>query len=219
MVVLLSWLARIAFWLLAFVLSLFLCVWWVLSQSVPDYSVALTVTGIGARVQIVRDVAAVPHVFAETDEDAFFGLGLAHAQDRLWQMTILRRTAQGRLSEIFGSRTLPVDELMRRLDIHALAVASVEAQDAYTRRALDAYAAGVNAWLVQVDAGARGRGAPEFWLFGAGIERWQPGDSIAIGKLMALRLSGHLRDEVLRARLSQVLPKARMRDLFLGTPD
>ncbi|MXW86064.1 MAG: penicillin acylase family protein [Boseongicola sp. SB0673_bin_14] len=219
MVVLLSWLARIAFWLLAFVLSLFLCVWWVLSQSVPDYSVALTVTGIGARVQIVRDVAAVPHVFAETDEDAFFGLGLAHAQDRLWQMTILRRTAQGRLSEIFGSRTLPVDELMRRLDIHALAVASVEAQDAYTRRALDAYAAGVNAWLVQVDAGARGRGAPEFWLFGAGIERWQPGDSIAIGKLMALRLSGHLRDEVLRARLSQVLPKARMRDLFPGTPD
>ena len=219
MVVLVSWLARIAFWLLAFALSLFLCVWWVLSRSIPDYSEALTVAGISAPVEIVRDGAGVPHVFAEADEDVFFGLGIAQAQDRLWQMTMLRRTAQGRLSEIFGSRTLPVDELMRRLDMHALSVASVEAQDAYTRRALEAYAAGVNAWLVQVDAGARGRGAPEFWLFGADIEPWQPADSIAIGKLMALRLSGHLRDEVLRAQLSAVLPKARMRDLFPDTPD
>ena len=109
MVVLLSWLARIAFWLLAFVLSLFLCVWWVLSSSIPDYSEALKVAGISAPVEIVRDRAGVPHVFAQTDEDVFFGLGIAQAQDRLWQMTMLRRTAQGRLSEIFGSRTLPVE--------------------------------------------------------------------------------------------------------------
>ena len=219
MVLLLGWLARIAFWLLAFALSLSLCVWWVLSSSIPDYSEALKVAGISAPVEIVRDGAGVPHVFAQTDEDVFFGLGIAQAQDRLWQMTMLRRTAQGRLSEIFGSRTLPVDELMRRLDIHALAVASVEAQDAWTRRALEAYAAGVNAWLVQVGAGARGRGAPEFWLFGAGVEPWRPSDSIAIGKLMALRLTGHLRDEVLRARLAAVLPEARRRDLFPDMTD
>ncbi len=219
MVVLFRWLARLVAWLLAFALLLSLGLYWLLSRSIPNYSEALKVEGITARVEIVRDSANVPHVFGETDEDVFFGLGLAHAQDRLWQMTMLRRTAQGRLSEIFGTRTLPVDEMMRRLDINSQAVASVDAQDAYTRRALEAYAAGVNAWLAQVSTGARGRGAPEFWLFGSDISLWQPADSIAIGKLMALRLSGHLREEVLRAQASGVLPEARLLDLFPDTQD
>ncbi len=219
MAALIRWLARLVFFLLAFALAISACVYLLLLRSIPDHSEALTVAGITAPVEIVRDGAGVPHVFAETDEDAFFGLGLAHAQDRLWQMTMLRRTAQGRLSEILGSRTLAVDELMRRLDIHPLAVASVAAQDAYTRRALEAYAGGVNAWLAVAGRGARGRGAPEFWLFGSDIPPWQPADSIAIGKLMAWRLSGHLRDEVLRAQLAGLLPEARLHDLLSDTAD
>lgn len=218
MATLFRWFTRVVAGLLGLGVLLFLCLYWLLSRSIPDYSETLTVAGITAPVEIVRDNASVPHILGETDEDVFFGLGLVHAQDRLWQMTMLRRTAKGRLSEIFGSRTLPIDELMRRLDIHSLAVASVEAQDAYTRRALEAYAAGVNAWLAEVSTGARGRGAPEFWLFEPVIALWQPADSIAIGKLMALRLSEHLRDEVLRTRISSVLPEARMFDLFPEMP-
>ena len=219
MATLLRLLARLAFFLLAFALAISACVYLFLLRSIPDRSEAFAVVGITAPVEIVRDGADVPHVFAETDEDAFFGLGLAHAQDRLWQMTMLRRTAQGRLSEILGSRTLAVDELMRRLDIHPLAVASVAAQDAYTRRALEAYAGGVNAWLAVAGRGARGRGAPEFLLFGSDVPPWQPADSIAIGKLMAWRLSGHLRDEVLRAQLAGLLPEARLHDLLSDTAD
>ena len=78
---------------------------------------------------------------------------------------MLRRTAQGRLSEIFGTSTVKVDELMRRYDLYGLALDSVKAQDPATLAALEAYSAGVNAWIEAVNAGARGRGAPEFFLF------------------------------------------------------
>ena len=86
--------------------------------------------GLPAEVEIVRDTANVPHVFAASEEAAMFGLGFAHAQDRLWQMTMLRRTVQGRLSELFGARTLQTDALLRRLDLYSAAVQSVEALDA-----------------------------------------------------------------------------------------
>jgi penicillin amidase len=76
------------------------------------------VPGITAPVEIVRNNDDVPHIFGKTEADVFFALGFAHAQDRLWQMTMLRRTAQGRLSELFGAATLPIDELMRRLDLY-----------------------------------------------------------------------------------------------------
>jgi hypothetical protein len=69
-----------------------------------------------------------------------------------------RRTAQGRLSEIFGARTIKIDELLRRFGLYELALSSVEAQDDYTKAALEAYARGVNSWLEEVNRGARGRG-------------------------------------------------------------
>lgn len=192
--------------------------WWLAARSLPDYEATATVAGLSAPVEIVRDNADVPHVFAATDADAFFALGYAHAQDRLWQMTMLRRTAQGRLSEVFGARTLPIDTLMRRLDLYRLATSSVEAQDPAAREALEAYSAGVNAWLGQVNEGARGRGAPEFWLFPQAIAPWQPADSLAVLKLMALQLNAHLRAEVLRARTSLVLEPERLVDLLPDAP-
>ena len=63
----------------------------------------MSLPGIEQEITIVRDRYAVPHILSNDDHDAFFGLGFVHAQDRLWQMTMMRRTAQGRLSEIFGS--------------------------------------------------------------------------------------------------------------------
>ena len=189
-----------------------------LSRSLPDYSEDFTLSGISAPVEIVRNNANVPHIFGASDEDVYFALGFAHAQDRLWQMTQLRRTAQGRLSEIFGQRTVRIDEILRRYDIYGLALQSVEAQDAPTRRALEAYASGVNAWIGQINSGARGRGAPEFFLFQPEIAAWHPADSIAILKLMALQLSTHMTSEVRRARTSLLLPAARLRDLLPDDP-
>ncbi|MAO28323.1 MAG: penicillin acylase family protein [Roseovarius sp.] len=190
-----------------------------LSRSLPDYDKSLAVSGLTAPVEIVRDNANVPHVFAASDRDAYFGLGYAHAQDRLWQMTTLRRTAQGRLSEVFGTRTLNIDKLLRRLDLYGAARASVEMQDSETLIALDAYAAGVNARLEEINSDALGRGAPEMFLFNAPISPWQPADSIAILKLMALQLSGHLAHEVRRTRVSLMLnDKDRLRDILPDDP-
>lgn len=188
-------------------------------RSLPEYQATRPVAGITADIEIVRDNNAVPHIMALSDRDAFFGLGYVHAQDRLWQMTLLRRTAQGRLSEIFGQRTVRTDTLLRRLDLYPLAVASVASQDPQTLDALEAYSAGVNAYIEQINADALGRGAPEFFLFDATIAPWQPADSIAIVKLMALQLSGALGEEVLRARTSLLLAdERRLSDILPDIP-
>jgi len=202
MVTAFRWLSRIVTALVALLVAGLALVYHFAAGSLPDYDATARVDGISAPVEIVRDTANVPHVFGETDADVFFGLGYAHAQDRLWQMMMLRRTAQGRLSELFGARTVRVDELMRRLDLYGLAARSVAAQDADTGRALQAYADGVNFWIETVNAEAMGRGAPEFFLFPATIAYWQPADSLAILKLMGIRLSTHLEEEVLAARVS-----------------
>jgi penicillin G amidase len=212
------WMIRIIFGLTGLGVVLTLLAYWILSRSLIDYAEDFTVAGITAPVEIVRNNDNVPHIFGQTDEDVFFALGFAHAQDRLWQMTMLRRTVQGRLSEIFGAPTVKVDEMMRRFDLYGLAVQSVEVQDAETMAALEAYSAGVNAWIEEVNNGARGRGAPEFFLFSPEIAAWAPADSIAILKLMALQLSGGVQTEVLRARVSLLLPNERLADILPDDP-
>ena len=218
MLTLFRWLLRAVTALVALSVLAGLLLYWFLSRSLIDYNETFELSGISGPVEIVRNNDSVPHIFGQSDRDVFFALGFVHAQDRLWQMTMLRRTAQGRLSELFGERTLPVDALMRRLDLYALALDSVKVQDAETLAALQAYSDGVNAWIEQINKGARGRGAPEFWLFSPEISAWAPADSIAILKLMALQLSDHASAEVLRARLSLVLGADRLADILPETP-
>lgn len=209
-----QWLLRIFTGLIVLSLLAGGLLYYVLSRSLPDYDEDFSVAGVSAPVEIVRNNADVPHIFGATETDVFYALGFAHAQDRLWQMTMLRRTAQGKLSEIFGTRTVKIDELLRRLDLYTLAQSSVAVQDAPTKLALESYAAGVNAWINQVNLGARGRGAPEFFLFSNEIAAWSPADSIAILKLMALQLSSQLESEVLRAQLSLILGANRLADIL-----
>lgn len=212
------WLIRLVTGVIALGLLGLVLAYYVLSRSLVDYDEDYTLPGITAPVEIVRNNDNVPHIFGQNDSDVYFALGFVHAQDRLWQMTMLRRTAQGRLSESFGPATIKVDELLRRLDLYGLALQSVKAQDASTLAALEAYSAGVNAWINQVNAGARGRGAPEFFLFSNEIAAWAPADSIAILKLMALQLSSSLQSEVLRARTSLLLSTERLADLLPDDP-
>ncbi len=215
----LRWMIRIVTAALVLLVLGLVTGWWVFSRSIPDYGADWRVPGLGERVDIVRSNAAVPHIYGENDADVFYGLGFAHAQDRLWQMLMLRRTAQGRLSELFGERTLHLDELMRRLDLYGHARRSVGAQDAETLEMLEAYAAGVNAWLELVAEEALGRGAPELLLFSPRIAPWRPADSIAAVNMMAMQLAGHHETEVLRARASLALnDPARLADILPDPP-
>ena len=124
-----QWLVRItAAFIVIAVLGVGL-VYYLASRSLPDYDAVVRVPALSAPVEIVRDNANVPHIFGQSDRDVFQALGFAHTQDRLWQMMMLRRTAQGRLSELFGTSTVDIDSFLRRLDIYRLAVESVAAQD------------------------------------------------------------------------------------------
>ncbi|WP_240789482.1 penicillin acylase family protein [Pseudooceanicola onchidii] len=213
------WLFRIATGLIVLGVVVATLAYWFASRSLPDYEKTLEVAGISAPVEIVRDSANVPHIFGATDEDVLYGLGYAHAQDRLWQMLTMRWTVQGRLSEVFGARTLRIDKLLRRLDLYGIARDAVDMQDAETTAKLRAYAAGVNARLDEINSDALGRGAPELFLFNAPVAPWTPADSLAMGKLMALQLSGHVSDEIMRARTSLALDDPdRLRDIMPDAP-
>ena len=93
-----------------------------LRNSVASPSGTLAMAGLSAPVEVVRDKEGVPHIFAKSEEDLYSALGFVHAQDRLWQMELTRRTGQGRLSEIFGERTFTTDVFLRTLDAYTRGV-------------------------------------------------------------------------------------------------
>ncbi len=212
------WLMRITLSVAAVAGLLVSFAYFFLSRSLPDYSKTVEFSHVTEEIEIVRDTANVPHIFGKNDQDTLFALGYVHAQDRLWQMTMLRRTAQGRLSELFGAETLTVDMVVRRLGIYSASRASLSALRPDTMAKLEAYAKGVNARLEEINLGNSGRGAPELFLFSNSIAPWSPTDSLAIIKLMGLQLSSHLESEVLRARVSLILDDDLLKDLLPDVP-
>ncbi len=215
MTLFIQWLLRIASALVILSVVGALFVYYLATRSLPDYDKTLKTAAVSAPIEIVRDNANVPHIFGDNDQDVFFALGYAHAQDRLWQMLMLRRTVQGRLSEVLGQQTLETDTLMRRIDLAGHARASVSAQDVPTLASLKAYSNGVNTRIDEINFNALGRGAPELFMFPQAIAPWVPADSIGIQKLMALQMTGHLEHEVLRARVSLALADQKRLDDIL----
>jgi penicillin amidase len=181
-----------------------------LRGSLPQEEGRITVAGLAAPVTIRRDEDGIPTIKAQSETDAAFALGFAHAQDRLFQMEMMRRIGAGRLSEIAGARTVALDRRMRTLGLYRLAEASLGALDPDMRAALDAYSAGVNAFL----ATRSGALPPELVLMRDTPEPWRPADSLVWGRLMALILSGNWQAEALRARLAARLDPALLETLW-----
>ncbi len=148
-----------------------------LRTSLPRTSGSVTLAGLDYPVEVVRDANAVPHLFAETEEDAYFALGFVHAQDRLWQMEFLRRLGAGRLAEVLGEPLVGADRFFRTLGLYRLAEASVETLSPKVRAAFEAYATGVNAFLET----RRGALPPEFVLLRFKPEPWRVADSLVWG--------------------------------------
>jgi len=184
-----------------------------LRQSLPQTKGEIRLAGLGATAEILRDRYGIPHIFAGSMEDASFALGFVHAQDRLWQMEMSRRIAAGRLAEIVGPGALDTDRFLRTLGIRRSAETNLRSFDSESRGLLDAYAAGVNAFLASNPVLP-----PEFWLTGARPEPWTPADSVAWTKMMAWDLGGNWRNELLRMRLARTLPLARIHELLPPYP-
>jgi len=200
MSILIKWLslALVSFCVLIFIIAM--TSYYLASRSLPNYNNNLVAEDITERVKIIRDSANIPHIFSMNDNDAFFALGYAHAQDRFWQLNILRRSAQGRLSELFGQKTLELDEFVRRLDLYNLARSSAQHQSEQTKSILKAYSNGINARVNEINTEALGRGSPEMFLYPNEFSLWRPADSIAIFKLLSLKMTGHIDAEVTYAK-------------------
>lgn len=189
-----------------------------LRTSLPTEGGVVEVAGVAAPVQVVRDRNGVPHIYGQSIADTYFGLGYAHAQDRLWQMEINRRVGAGRLSEIVGPAGLDIDRLMRTLGFRRLAEKQAAESTGLQKQILEAYAAGVNAY-VNHKTGAL---PPEFVAFrllaGLKPEPWTPADSLTWHKLMAFDLSGNWFGELSRMRLAQKLTPQQMSEFFPPYP-
>ena len=185
-----------------------------LLSSLPQTNGRLIVAGPNAAIRIERDADGIPAITAQNDDDAAFGLGFVHAQDRLFQMELQRRYAAGRLAEIFGPDAVPIDKQMRVLGLYRAAEAEIPYLSPEVNRAFRAYAAGVNAFL----ASRRGALPPEFLLLHFSPEPWHEADSLVWGKLMALQLDGNYRGELLRARMARTIPPDDMAFLYPQYP-
>ena len=188
-----------------------------LRGSLPDLDGKRSVAGISAPIEIIRDRAGVPHIVAQSRNDAFYGLGYTHAQDRLWQMEVNRRIGAGRLSELMGETTLQLDRNMRVLGVYRSAEQNYANLDAQTRAALEAYAKGVNAFIATRDFIQRPL-PPEFIILGIEPEPWTPADSLVWGKMMSLSLNVNMSDELLRAHMAQILDPEQLADIYPGYP-
>ena len=105
------------------------------------------VSGLGSHVKVYFDDYGVPHIFARNEDDMYFAMGYMHAQDRLWQMDLTRRVAEGRLAELFGSSAIEFDKLFRTIGIDKFSYKLHENVSPKTRQMLKSYSDGVNKFM------------------------------------------------------------------------
>lgn len=187
-------------------------------RELPPASGIVEVEGLDSSVRIVRDLFRIPHVDGEDLRTVTAGLGFAHAQDRLWQMELLRRSARGTLSEIFGPGTVPADRLARTLGLWIAAEKEVERLDLPTRRLLTAYARGVNAWIAEVRERRVPRPLELAWLE---VEPapWTPVDTVAILRLRAWMLGRSLGASLVLDRLVREIGGVASEAFFPDPPE
>ncbi len=187
---------------------------WYAQRALPRTDGAIALPGPQAELRIERDEHGVPTIRAASIDDAMFGLGFVHAQDRLWQLETHRRIGAGRLAEAFGPAALDNDRFLRVLGVRRAAAAQWAEAAGPTRSALLAYAAGINAFI---EREMRAR-PPEFVLLGLHPEPWDPVDSLAWAIMMAWDLGGNWGSELLRLQLAAKLPAARINELLPPYP-
>ncbi len=184
-----------------------------LVRSVPPLSGTESLPGLGATVRVRFDTLGNPHIQANSDVDAFRALGYLHARERLWQMETLRRSAFGRLSEVFGAATVPTDRFLRSLDIARAADRSLPLLPEGTQAILDAYLAGVNCWI----AASTRPLPPEFQVLRVRPEPWTRRDVVGVARIMAWDLAAAYTEIGMARALSRVGPE-RIRELFPDYP-
>ena len=207
---------RILIYIAALLLLVIIGVYVFLLTTKPTYSGELKLDGLKEEVEVLYDDYGVPHIYAQNEEDAYFALGYVHAQDRLFQMEMLKRAASGRLSEILGPDLLKVDKLFRTLGIHQFAKEHAQkflSSDtaAFQKDAL-AYQKGINQFI------KTGKTPLEFTIIGIPKEEFKPEDIYLAVGFMSFGFAEGLRADPVLQKIKTEYGNEYLKDLAIQTP-
>jgi penicillin amidase len=205
---------RVFKWIIGILLGLILLivvgVYAYLKSTLPDYTGKITVPGLLKPVDIIRDSYGMPHIYAGTDEDAYFALGFCMAQDRLFHMDLMRRAARGQLAEILGKDLVAVDQFFRTITAGKSVEDIAAAYTPETLSAFKAYTAGVNHFI----AYHKGPLPIEFTILGYTPQPWQPSDGVAVHYAMARDLNIAFGVEMLHAAVIDKVGEKMAQEIF-----
>ncbi len=179
-------------------------------SALPTYSGQVKLKNMKAEVTVYRDKYAIPHIYAQNEADLYRATGYVMAQDRLWQMDLIRRVTQGRLSEIFGRDMLKADRLFRSLRITDKSEELLAREPQPLKEALDAFADGVNQYIATL-----GDDLPiEFKLLGYRPDKWQAINSLNLVGYMSWDLSMSWSMEMVYDKIRQKVSPEQFAELF-----
>ena len=189
-------------------------------QSFPKVDGEVHLAGLDGPVDIYRDSFGIPQIYATTQHDLFFAQGYVHAQDRFWQMDFWRHLGSARLSEMFGDSELDTDKFLRTLGWARIAQVELEQADENTLAILEAYSAGVNAYLADHKGTALSfeYGVLKLLSPSYKIEPWEPLNSMTWAKAMAWDLGGNMDSEITRAILLKTLTPEQLAQIMPPYP-
>lgn len=179
-------------------------------KGLPNLEGELTLEGLTAEVTVLRDSMGVPSIYATNEHDLYMATGYVMAQDRLWQMDLLRRVTTGRLSEIFGERMHKSDKLLRFLRMTEKSNIQMDSLTEPMRQAIFAFTAGVNAYMNQ----HKDNLPLEFTILGYSPEPWEPSHTANLTGYMAWDLSMGWSTEVLLDRIREKVGEEKFQELF-----
>ena len=179
------------------------------TRSLPDYNRDIILEGLSAEVTVTRDGSGVPSVYAQQERDLYLAVGYVMAQDRLWQMDLLRRAAEGKLSEVFGEEFVEADLLVRSLRLPEKSAAVLSRSDKEVVYALEAFACGVNQFI----RNNRNRLPPEFAILGYSPGEWKPLHSVNLMGYLAWEAGGEWSTLIILERLRQRVDEKRFNEL------
>lgn len=177
----------------------------------PDYNQNIKLEGLKNEVTVYRDKYGIAHVYAKTKEDLYLAVGYISAQDRMWQMDLLRRVTSGRLSEIFGEDMIENDMVLRALRIPENSQKIIEKSSPEIMLALNAYAKGVNQYIED----NKDNLPFEFRILGYQPEKWEPVHSVSMVGYMGWSLKVGWKSEILMQKLKGKVSQEKLNDLFI----
>ncbi len=195
--------------IIALLSGIVVIVYFILQSYIPDYEGKFSLNGLKENVGISRDNNGVAYINALNEEDAIFALGFAHAQERMFQMDVIRRAGEGRLSEIFGNKTSGFDRMFRTIGLAEVVKKTLPELNPKSKTLLQAYSDGVNSYLQ-----TKKNYSVEFDLLGYQPEEWHPENSLLVAKLMAWELNISWWSDIAFSSLVQLLGEEKAAEIL-----